>query len=180
MLGSEEVKITRDVDAHLVPSGDKITLKKGETVQITQALGGSYTVIIRGNMAQINSENADALGKEKTTPKKAETIQGDFHEDMVWDQLKTCYDPEIPVNIAELGLIYDCRPYELEDGQWRIEIKMTLTAPGCGMGPSIADEVKSKVESIPGVAEAKVDLVWEPPWNMEMMSEEARLHLGMM
>ena len=180
MLGSEEVKVTRDVNAHLVPSGDKITIKKGELVQITQALGGSYTVIIRGNMAQINSENADALGKEKTTPKKAAAIPGDFHEDLVWDQLKTCYDPEIPVNIAELGLIYDCRPYELEDGQWRIEIKMTLTAPGCGMGPSIADEVKSKIESIPGVAEAKVDLVWEPPWNMEMMSEEARLHLGMM
>ena len=180
MLGSEEVKVTRDVNAHLVPSGDKITIKKGELVQITQALGGSYTVIISGNMAQINSENADALGKEKTTPKKAEAIPGDFHEDLVWDQLKTCYDPEIPVNIAELGLIYDCRPYELENGQWRIEIKMTLTAPGCGMGPSIADEVKSKIESIPGVAEAKVDLVWEPPWNMEMMSEEARLHLGMM
>ena len=180
MLGSEEVKVTRDVNAHLVPSGDKITIKKGELVQITQALGGSYTVIIRGNMAQINSENADALGKEKTTPKKAEAIPGDYHEDLVWDQLKTFYDPEIPVNIAELGLIYDCRPYELEDGQWRIEIKMTLTAPGCGMGPSIADEVKSKIESIPGVAEAKVDLVWEPPWNMEMMSEEARLHLGMM
>ena len=180
MLGSEEVKVTRDVNAHLVPSGDKITIKKGELVQITQALDGSYTVIISGNMAQINSENADALGKEKTTPKKAEAIPGDFHEDLVWDQLKTCYDPEIPVNIAELGLIYDCRPYELEDGQWRIEIKMTLTAPGCGMGPSIADEVKSKIESIPGVAEAKVDLVWEPPWNMEMMSEEARLHLGMM
>ena len=180
MLGSEEVKVTRDVNAHLVPSGEKITIKKGESVQITQALGGSYTVIIRGNMAQINSENADALGKEKTTPKKAEAILGDFHEDLVWDQLKTCYDPEIPVNIAELGLIYDCRPYELEDGQWRVEIKMTLTAPGCGMGPSIADEVKSKIESIPGVAEAKVDLVWEPPWNMEMMSEEAWLHLGMM
>ena len=94
--------------------------------------------------------------------------------------IREVYDPEIPVNIAELGLIYDCRPYELEDGQWRVEIKMTLTAPGCGMGPSIADEVKSKIESIPGVAEAKVDLVWEPPWNMEMMSEEARLHLGMM
>ena len=99
---------------------------------------------------------------------------------MVWDQLKTCYDPEIPVNIAELGLIYDCRPYELKDGQWRIEIKMTLTAPGCGMGPSITSEVKSKVESIPGVAEASVDLVWEPQWNQEMMSEEARLQLGMM
>ena len=124
MLGSEEVKVTRDVNAHLVPSGEKITIKKGESVQITQALGGSYTVIIRGNMAQINSENADALGKEKTTPKKAETIQGDFHEDLVWEQLKTCYDPEIPVNIAELGLIYDCRPYELEDGRWRIEIKI--------------------------------------------------------
>ena len=168
------------MDAHLVPSGDIITIQKGEAVHITQALGGSYTVISRGNMSHINSDNADALGKETTTPNKAATIPGDFHEDLVWEQLKTCYDPEIPVNIAELGLIYDCRPYELEDGRWRIEIKMTLTAPGCGMGPSIADEVKSKIESIPGVAEAKVDLVWEPPWNMEMMSEEARLHLGMM
>jgi len=181
MDGNDSVRLTRDVEANLVPSGDKITLKKGELVQITQALGGSYTVLIQGNMAQIYSSNADALGKKKK--QSSDDIlkeEQPFHEQLVWDQLKTCYDPEIPVNIVDLGLIYDCSVWELENETHRVNIKMTLTAPGCGMGPSIAEDVKRKVEAIHSVEVADVELVWEPQWNMDMVSESAKLQLGML
>ncbi len=181
MDGNDSVRLTRDVEANLVPSGDKITLKKGELVQITQALGGSYTVLIQGNMAQIYSSNADALGKKKK--QSSDDVlkeEQPFHEQLVWDQLKTCYDPEIPVNIVDLGLIYDCSVWELENETHRVNIKMTLTAPGCGMGPSIAEDVKRKVEAIHSVEVADVELVWEPQWNMDMVSESAKLQLGML
>ena len=181
MYGNDSVRLTRDVEANLVPSGDKITLKKGELVQITQALGGSYTVLIQGNMAQIYSSNADALGKKKK--QSSDDVlkeEQPFHEQLVWDQLKTCYDPEIPVNIVDLGLIYDCSVWELENETHRVNIKMTLTAPGCGMGPSIAEDVKRKVEAIHSVEVADVELVWEPQWNMDMVSESAKLQLGML
>ena len=181
MDGNDSVRLTRDVEANLVPSGDKITLKKGELVQITQALGGSYTVLIQGNMAQIYSSNADALGKKKK--QSSDDIlkeEQPFHEQLVWDQLKTCYDPEIPVNIVDLGLIYDCSVWELENETHRVNIKMTLTAPGCGMGPSIAEDVKRKVEAIHSVEVADVELVWEPQWNMDMVSESAKLQMGML
>ncbi len=181
MYGNEETRIKRDVEANLVPSGDKITLKKGELVRITQALGGSYTVLIQGNMAQIDSSNADALGKvAEPSPADSGSEEQPFHEQLVWDQLKTCYDPEIPVNIVDLGLIYDCRVWELENENYRVNIKMTLTAPGCGMGPVIADDVKRKVEAIPSVDLADVELVWEPQWNMDMVSESAKLQMGML
>ena len=181
MFENEEVRLTRDVEANLVPSGDKITLKKGELVQITQALGGSYTVLIQGNMAQLASSNADALGK-KTEKSQEDSISANqpFHEQLVWDQLKTCYDPEIPVNIVDLGLIYDCRVWELENENHRVNIKMTLTAPGCGMGPVIAEDVKRKGEAIHSVELADVELVWEPQWNMDMVSESAKLQMGML
>ena len=181
MYGNDSVRLTRDVEANLVPSGDKITLKKGELVQITQALGGSYTVLIQGNMAQIYSSNADALGKKKK--QSSDDVlkeEQPFHEQLVWDQLKTCYDPEIPVNIVDLGLIYDCSVWELENETHRVNIKMTLTAPGCGMGPSIAEDVKRKVEAIHSVEVADVELVWEPQWNMDMVSESAKLQMGML
>ncbi|HJM47354.1 MAG TPA: putative Fe-S cluster assembly protein SufT [Candidatus Marinimicrobia bacterium] len=181
MFGNEEVRLTRDVEANHVPSGDKLTLKKGDLVQITQALGGSYTVLIQGNMAQIDSSNADALGKKKE--KSSDDVlreEQPFNEQLVWDQLKTCYDPEIPVNIVDLGLIYDCRVWELENEAHRVNIKMTLTAPGCGMGPVIADDVKRKVEAIPSVEVADVELVWEPQWNMDMVSESAKLQMGIL
>jgi len=181
MDGNDSVRLTRDVEANLVPSGDKITLKKGELVQITQALGGSYTVLIQGNMAQIYSSNADALGKKKK--QSSDDVlkeEQPFHEQLVWDQLKTCYDPEIPVNIVDLGLIYDCSVWELENETHRVNIKMTLTAPGCGMGPSIAEDVKRKVEAIHSVEVADVELVWEPQWNMDMVSESAKLQMGML
>ena len=181
MYGNDSVRLTRDVEANLVPSGDTITLKKGELVRITQALGGSYTVLIQGNMAQVASSNADALGKEaEESQEDSCSAEQPFHEQLVWDQLKTCYDPEIPVNIVDLGLIYDCRVWELENENYRINIKMTLTAPGCGMGSVIAEDVKRKVEAIHSVEGADVELVWEPQWNMDMVSESAKLQMGML
>lgn len=176
-IHKESIRLLRDVDAFVVPSGDEVKLLAGNLVQITQALGGNYTVLINGNMVQITSENADALGLEI----QEETLgnSGGNLEQQVWDQLKTCYDPEIPVNIVELGLIYDLNIKESDTGQ-KINIKMTLTAPGCGMGPVIADEVERKVNGIEGVESVNVELVWEPMWSREMMSESAQLELGML
>ena len=172
----ESIRLLRDVDAYMVPSGDEVKLLAGNLVRITQALGGNYTVIMNGNMVQIRAENADALGIEVKEQEKTEP-SGDI-EKQIWDQLKTCYDPEIPVDIVELGLIYDL---SLEDGKTgkKVIIKMTLTAPGCGMGPVIADEVDRKVNGLDGVEDVSVELVWEPMWTRDMMSEAAQLELGM-
>ena len=155
-----------------------ITLVKGNLVQITQSLGGNHTVIINGNMAQISADNADALGL-KIEERESYQPNSDFSEQLVWDQLKTCYDPEIPVNIVELGLIYDLSILDSKDGEKSVTIMMTLTAPGCGMGPVIAGEVERKVGAINNVHDVKVELVWEPQWNQGMMSEAAQLELGM-
>ena len=158
----ESIRLLRDVDAYMIPSGDEVKLLAGNLVKITQALGGNYTVIMNGNMVQITSENADALGielNEQTSSKP----EGDL-EQQIWDQLKTCYDPEIPVNIVELGLIYDLQINDLRDEK-EVTIKMTLTAPGCGMGPVIADEVDRKINGLEGVGKVSVDLVWEPMWK---------------
>jgi len=174
----KSIRLLRDVEANMVPSGDKVTLAEGDLVQITQSLGGNHTVIINGNMAQISSENADALGIEFEEDLHRST-DSSFTEQLVWDQLKTCYDPEIPVNIVELGLIYDLSIKNEEDGEKNITIMMTLTAPGCGMGPVIADEVERKVSALNSVKCVKVELVWEPQWNQGMMSEAAQLELGM-
>jgi probable FeS assembly SUF system protein SufT len=177
-IPTESVRLLRDVDAYMVPSGDEVKLLAGNLVKITQALGGNYTVIMNGNMVQIREENADALGMEIATPKATSGFNGDVTQ-QVWDQLKTCYDPEIPVNIVELGLIYDLNVLGPEEDK-KVEIQMTLTAPGCGMGPVIAEEVDRKINGINGVTNVKVDLVWEPMWNRDMMSEEAKLELGML
>lgn len=177
-IPNEAITLTRDVDAYIVPSGDKITLLSGNVVRITQALGGNYTILVNGNMVQITAENADALGFEVDKKAEPET-DNDFSENLVWDQLRTCYDPEIPVNIVELGLIYDLDISENDNGK-SVNIKMTLTAPGCGMGPVIADEVDRKVKGINGVQYVNVELVWEPQWNQNMMSEAAQLELGML
>ena len=173
---SESIRLLRDVDAYMVPSGDEVKLLAGNLVRITQALGGNYTVIMNGNMVQIRAENADALGIEVKEQEKVEP-SGDI-EKQIWDQLKTCYDPEIPVDIVELGLIYDLAMEDGNSGK-RVNIKMTLTAPGCGMGPVIADEVDRKVNGLDGVEDVSVELVWEPMWTRDMMSEEAQLELGM-
>ena len=176
-IPKESIRLLRDVDAYMVPSGDEVKLLAGNLVRITQALGGNYTVIMNGNMVQITSENADALGIE-LDEKPSTEIKGDL-EQQIWDQLKTCYDPEIPVNIVELGLIYDLKIKDAQTGK-EVAIKMTLTAPGCGMGPVIADEVDRKINGLKEVGSVSVDLVWEPMWNRDMMSEEAQLELGMM
>jgi len=173
---SESIRLLRDVDAYMVPSGDEVRLLAGNLVKITQALGGNYTVIINGNMVQIRSENADALGMD--IPKETISDPSGDIEKQIWDQLKTCYDPEIPVDIVELGLIYDL---SIEDGEAgkKVGIKMTLTAPGCGMGPVIADEVDRKINGLDGIENVVVELVWEPMWTRDMMSEAAQLELGM-
>ena len=176
-IPKESIRLLKDVDAYMIPSGDEVKLLAGNLVRITQALGGNYTVIMNGNMVQITSENADALGI-KLSEKEPTKMKGDL-EQQIWDQLKTCYDPEIPVNIVELGLIYDLKINDLPAGK-EVLIKMTLTAPGCGMGPVIADEVDRKVNGLKDVESVSVDLVWEPMWNRDMMSEEAQLELGMM
>jgi probable FeS assembly SUF system protein SufT len=174
----QRIRLLRDVEANMVPSGDKVTLVEGNIVQITQSLGGNHTVLINGNMAQISADNADALGL-KIKEESRHNTGPEFSEQLVWDQLKTCYDPEIPVNIVELGLIYDLSINDADDGNKNVTIMMTLTAPGCGMGPVIADEVDRKVGALNNVESVKVELVWEPQWNQGMMSEAAQLELGM-
>jgi probable FeS assembly SUF system protein SufT len=181
---NEEIILKRDCEAVLIPAGTKITLQAGEPVAITQALGGSFTVLIHGNMARIEARDADALGQAPAAAPAVATAQPTVNEavteDQVMEQLRTCYDPEIPVNIVDLGLIYDLQIQPLPAGGRRVEIKMTLTAPGCGMGPILQQDVEAKVSSIPGVKEAAVFLVWDPPWSRDMLTDAARLELGLM
>ena len=183
MMESEVVAIEREVEASVVPSGTRVTLEKGETATITQSLGGTFTVVVTGNMFRIDGKDADALGKEVSlTPaeKVGKAESAEELEKQVWDQMKTCYDPEIPVNIVDLGLIYDCHLEELEKGSHKACVKMTLTAPGCGMGPTIQADVENKILCVESVDDVDVELVWEPQWTREMMTEAARLELGMM
>lgn len=178
---SEPVKIERDCDAILVPQGDRVTLPAGSIGYITQALGGSFTVFIEGNLFRIAGEDADALGKEPLSlPELADDASDQDVEALVWKQLRTCFDPEIPINVVDLGLIYECDVTSLPGRQRRIDVKMTLTAPGCGMGEVLVEDVRSKLELIPTVAETDVELVFDPPWNQSMMSESARLETGML
>ncbi len=179
---NKRVKLTRDCQARLIPSGDAITLKADQEVTITQSLGGSYTVVLMGNMARIEGADADALGMEpaeQVEPKIVVKLTPEAREEAVWDQLRTVYDPEIPVNIVDLGLIYDLQLTNSDNGEGvYVLAKMTLTAPGCGMGPAIAADAKNKIMLVPGVIDVAVDLVWEPMWNQAMMTEAAKLKLG--
>ena len=179
---NEQVIIERDCEATLIPFGNKITLKKGEEAHITQALGGSYTLMMRGNLVRIESKDADAIGKIPEVQPWVEEKENDGRADekAVWDAMKTCYDPEIPVNIVDLGLIYSCEISNESEGGSSVAIKMTLTAPGCGMGDMIATEVKQKIEGIQGTSDVNVELVWDPPWDQSMITESARLQLGML
>ena len=182
MQNNGPVTLTRDVEAAIVPVGDKVTLQKGEEAHITQSLGGSYTVIVNGNMFRIEGKNADALGIEaesKPQSTGAPVTQENLEKE-IWNQLRTCYDPEIPVNIVDLGLIYDCHITPLGANSHKAEIKMTLTAPGCGMGPMLAQDVQNKLLSLEGVDDVAVELVWDPPWNQGMLTEAAKLQLGLM
>ncbi len=180
-MDAEKIILERDVKAFLIPSGDKVTLQKGEPVSITQALGGSYTVMLNGNLFKLDGEDADAIGKKtiQTIVNPSDSMKKEVSEQQVWDQLRTVFDPEIPINIVDLGLIYNCKLTKFKKGT-KVDIQMTLTAPGCGMGPIITAEAQQKVQGIPGVNEVNVELVWEPLWNREMMSETALLQLGIL
>lgn len=178
---SEPVQFERDCAAVMVPQGETVTLPAGSYGYITQALGGSYTVFVEGNLFRIAGKDADALGKEVAEPLSLPADASDQDvEAMVWQQLRTCFDPEIPFNIVDLGLVYEANLGHRDDGQRQVEVKMTLTAPGCGMGEILVDDVRSKLEMIPTIAEADVELVFDPPWNQTMMSEAARLETGML
>jgi probable FeS assembly SUF system protein SufT len=179
----EEIILSREVEAIQIPSGDLIHLPLGTRVMITQSLGGTYTVATDSGLARIKAENADALGIDLEAEKNklsaaSEAIEAGDVEGAIWAQLKLVYDPEIPVNIVDLGLVYDCKVKE-EEGQTNVEVKMTLTAPGCGMGPTIAADAQSKILMLEGISNAAVDIVWDPVWNQDMITEEGKMKLGM-
>jgi len=175
------VELSRDCEATQIPSGVLTTLPQGTPVDITQTLGGSYTVhVLGGGLCRIAAKDADALGlKPSEEAKPAEVAEGPVEEKAVWDTLKACYDPEIPVNIVDLGLVYDMKITPLEDGRSAVNVKMTLTAPGCGMGGVIAGDAQQRLMALPGVQEANVEIVWEPQWHHSMITSEGRRILGL-
>src|SRR6201981_1997493 len=177
MYENTEFTLSRDCEAIQIPSGQKTTIPVGTQGVITQSLGGSYTIATYQGLARVAEKDFDALGLEKPQPQQTQQsarTDGEVSEEDVWNQLRQCSDPEIPVNIVDLGLVYDCRLIK-KDGATRVEVKMTLTAPGCGMGPAIATEATSKFLCIDGIDEADVQLVWDPPWNQNMISETGRM-----
>ncbi|MBT5927268.1 MAG: putative Fe-S cluster assembly protein SufT [Verrucomicrobia bacterium] len=181
---TKETKLTRDCDVVQIPSGDKSVLPAGTDVYISQDLGGTYTVQTLKGLFRIDGKDADALGRgsqgageEGGAPREA--TEGAFSEKTVWEALRSCFDPEIPVNIVDLGLIYDLKFEALENGQHRVNVRMTLTAPGCGMGPVIADDAQQKILMAPGVSDATVEIVWDPPWHQSMITPEGRKVLGL-
>ncbi|MBS0421013.1 MAG: putative Fe-S cluster assembly protein SufT [Proteobacteria bacterium] len=177
---NEPFVVNREVPAVIVPAGVEVKLKPGQAGYITQALGGSFTVYIEGNLFRIAGENADAIGKEAVqAPELPPNATEEDVKKLAWDQMRTCFDPEIPINIVDLGLVYDCNVTANPDGSRAIDITMTLTAPGCGMGEVLVEDVKDKVQRIPTVSCANVELTFDPPWNQSMMSEAARLQTGM-
>ncbi|MEJ0100500.1 MAG: putative Fe-S cluster assembly protein SufT [Pseudomonadota bacterium] len=177
----EAFVIQREVDAVMVPSGHAIKLQPGLAGFISQALGGSFTLYIEGNLYRLAGTDADAIGKEPiSVPELPPNATEDDVKALAWKQMATCYDPEIPINIVDLGLIYDCVVLPQEDGMRVMQVKMTLTAPGCGMGDVLVADVKDKLEQIPTVREAQVELVFDPPWTRDMMSPAAQLQTGMM
>ena len=180
----EEVTFSRNAEAIMIPSGERVLVPQGAQATITQSLGGAYTLITdRGLMVRISGHEVDAIGK---TPQEVAQLTPEAEltkekiEEAVWEQLKTCFDPEIPVNIVDLGLVYLCDLQPHEGGGFDVKVKMTLTAPGCGMGPVIATDVKSKVERLPNVKSADIEVVFDPIWDRSMMSDAAKLQLGMM
>lgn len=179
MFRETSVEVKREVEATLIPSGTKVTLQPGSHVYVTQALGDSYTLYVNGNLVRVAGKDGDALGLVILESPDVNSMEGSV-EDKVWATLKTCFDPEIPVNIVDLGLVYECNVVPLGKDDYLIDIKMTLTAVGCGMGPVLIGEVQEKLRQINGVIEAKVELVFDPAWNRDMMSDEAKLQLGLM
>lgn len=189
MTTEDPITLKRDCDAVMIPAGTPLLLKKGDQASITQSLGGSFTVFSNGLLARIEGKDADALGlapeKSETSSSKEPGLEGKpdagpVDEELIWRQMRTCFDPEIPVNIVDLGLIYDCCINPLPDGGNLVLVKMTLTAPGCGMSEFLKADLEAKIRNVPGVTDVQVEVVWEPPWNQGMISEAARLELGLM
>ncbi len=185
MHENTEFTTSREVEAIAIPMGTKIMIPVGTRGVITQSLGGSFTIATNFGLTRVAEKDADALGLAKPEEEAAPSSSGngatgsEVSADDVWNQLKQCYDPEIPVNIVDLGLVYDCQLTKNETGSTSVQVKMTLTAPGCGMGPAIAHDAQSKILTIDGVDEADVQLVWDPPWSQNMISEAGRMKLGM-
>ena len=185
MESAERVILSRDCPAIQIPSGDKELLPRGTSVRICQALGSCYTIVTeRGGMFRLSETEADAIGKKPVKPENRATGKATTLEDLVWRELYDCYDPEIPVNIVELGLVYECTIIPLAEktdkNKHRVEIKFTLTAPGCGMGDILKQDIERKIGALPGVASVNAEVVLDPPWDRSMMSEAARLQLGML
>jgi probable FeS assembly SUF system protein SufT len=187
-MAVKERTLSRDTEAVVIPAGFSVKLPAGTVVEIAQVLGGNFTCLVRDHgMVRISWQNADALGEVAKPPVEAPVVQpsdaaGSPDETALWDQLRCVFDPEIPVNIVDLGLVYSLqveKDAELPAPHHRVLVSMTLTAPGCGMGPTIAEDARLKLCSVPGVAEAKVSLVWDPPWNQSMISEEGKMRLGL-
>jgi probable FeS assembly SUF system protein SufT len=179
---SGSVILARDCEATRIPSGSGVVLRAGTRVTITQTLGGHFTVVTEdGALLRIADKDADALGERApAAAAPPPMIEGAFEEERVWEQLRTVFDPEIPVNLVDLGLIYRCQAVPLPQGGHRVEIEMSMTAPGCGMGDVLKEDVRRKVQGVPGVREVDVKVVWDPPWNASRMSDAARLQLGWM
>src|SRR3569833_86499 len=175
------VERTRDCDAVRIPAGDAVILPAGTPVDITQTLGGTFTVHAQGGLFRIAAKDADALGLEPAsnpTPEAA-LVAGELNEELIWSALRTCFDPEIPVNFVALGLVYDMQVKLMPSGRSSVSVKMTLTAPGCGMGGVIAGDAQQKILALPGIEEALVEIVWDPPWHHSMISEQGRKILGL-
>ena len=178
--------LARDCEVTMIPSGERVMMPAGTEVRVLQTLGGNVTVQgDYGQLMRIDEKDSDALGADyvaqnpKAEP-QAPAAEGTFDEERVWEQLRTVYDPEIPVNIVELGLVYELKTEPVPEGGHKVGVKMTVTAPGCGMGPVLVEDVRRKVSGIPGVKQADVELVWEPQWDQSRMTDVARLQLGWM
>lgn len=179
MFRETSVEVQREVEATLIPSGVKVMLQQGTPVFVTQALGNSYTLYVNGNLVRVDGKDGDALGLVILDIPDINEQAGSV-EDKIWIQLRTCFDPEIPVNIVDLGLVYECQVAPLGKNEFHVAITMTLTAVGCGMGPVLVGEVQEKIRQIHGVADVKVELVFDPPWDRSKMSDEAKLQLGLL
>ncbi len=183
MRNVTSVELARDCEVVQIPAGDTATLPAGTAVDVTQTLGGSYTIHAQGGLYRVAAKDADALGLQpdaaETAPATKGQPEGPVDEKLVWETLKTCYDPEIPVNIVDLGLVYDLHIEPMPTGNSLISVKMTLTAPGCGMGATIAGDAQQKLLYLPGVEEAVVEIVWDPPWHQSMITEQGRKILGL-
>ena len=182
-MSQKQTALTRDVEATLIPQGETCTLPQGTEVTITHALGGNFTIMTPNGMFRVSRENADALGEdheESDTPEQSvQDHDGPPDPDALWEQLRQVFDPEIPVNIVDLGLVYKLDVQQKEDESYFVQVDMTLTAPGCGMGPTIAADAQSRLMMVPGTHEAAVEIVWDPPWTQDLISEEGKMQLGL-